>query len=152
MGAQESGETLQPSGFWKNIPFKVQTASWKFGASQILLPCFHTIINGQFQNTTGLLASKVSTLSDTPRYCIKNRGLRPTLPTSCNVCSAERGWPQSTMIRWMSHMWVYACCFWHVNLIPGITELYWEMSLGSGKRVFSQSKASYCVPLNQRFD
>lgn len=33
MGAQESGETLQPSGFWKNIPFKVQTASWKFGAS-----------------------------------------------------------------------------------------------------------------------
>lgn len=32
----------------------------------ILLPSFHTIINGQFQNTTGLLASKVSTLSDTP--------------------------------------------------------------------------------------
>lgn len=26
------------------------------------------------------------------------------------------------------------------------------MSLGSGKCVFSQSKTSYCVPLNQHFD
>lgn len=47
MEAQESGETLYPSDFGEKIAFKVQTASWEFGKSQMLQLCLHTvIING----------------------------------------------------------------------------------------------------------